>query len=97
MVHFMRNVLSKVVRIGLWAVRRFGGGRYFPVRLCLVRGQRHFDAGRAALAVAGERSFRDFRKDATLDTRQFQMAFRLLRQFSAQISDAEKQGNHRSV
>ena len=45
---------------------------------------------RAALAVAGERRFRDFRKDATLDTRQFQMAFRLLRQFSAQISDAEK-------
>ena len=34
------------VRIGLRAVRRFGGSRHFPVRLCLVRGQRHFDARR---------------------------------------------------
>ena len=34
------------VRLGLRAVRRFGGGRHFPVRLCLVRGQRHFNAGR---------------------------------------------------
>lgn len=45
---------------------------------------------RAALAVAGERKFRDFRKDVTLDTRQFQMAFRLLRQFSAQVKAPEK-------
>ena len=34
------------VRIGLRAVRRFGGSRHFPVRLWLVRGQRHFNAGR---------------------------------------------------
>ena len=33
--------------------------------------------------VAGERHFRDFRKDNTLDIRQFQMAFRLLRQYSS--------------
>ena len=39
---------------------------------------------RTAMMVAGERKFRDFRKDNTLDTRQFQMAFRLLRQYSAQ-------------
>ena len=39
---------------------------------------------RAALAVAGQRRFRDFRRDTPLETRQFQMAFRLLRQLSAQ-------------
>ena len=35
---------------------------------------------RTAMMVAGERKFRDFRKDNKLDTRQFQMAFRTLRQ-----------------
>ena len=44
-----------------------------------------------ALSVAGERRFRDFRKDNTLDTRQFQMAFRLLRQLSAQVGGTEKE------
>lgn len=45
---------------------------------------------RTAVTVAGERKFRDFRKDNTLDTRQFQMAFRMLRQMSAQAADREK-------
>ena len=40
---------------------------------------------RMAMAVAGERRFRDFRDDATLDTRSFQMAFRRLRQFSNRV------------
>lgn len=44
---------------------------------------------RSAFQVAGERKFRDFRQDNTLDTRQFQVAFRRLRQFSAR-SDAAK-------
>ena len=39
---------------------------------------------RTAMMVAGERKFRDFRKDNKLDTRQFQIAFRTLRQLSAQ-------------
>ena len=39
---------------------------------------------RRAFQVAGERRFRDFRRDNTLDVRQFQMAFRLLRQYSDQ-------------
>ena len=39
---------------------------------------------RRAFKVAGERRYRDFRKDNTLDIRQFQMAFRLLRQYSSQ-------------
>jgi len=42
-----------------------------------------------ALAVAGERKFRDWSNDNTLDDRQFTMAFRLLRQFSSHI-DAPK-------
>lgn len=37
---------------------------------------------RSAFRVAGERKFRDFRADNTLDTRQFQVALRQLRQFS---------------
>ncbi len=37
---------------------------------------------RSAFRVAGERKFRDFRGDATLEMRQFQTALRHLRQFS---------------
>lgn len=46
--------------------------------------------GKRAFRVAGERRFRDFRGDNTLDTRQFQMAFRLLRQLSVQADSNEK-------
>ena len=46
---------------------------------------------RTAMMVAGERKFRDFRKDNTLDTRQFQMAFRLLRQMSIQSDSTDKE------
>ena len=45
---------------------------------------------RTAMTVAGERKYRDFRKDNTLDPRQFQMAFRLLRQLSVQADSSEK-------
>jgi uncharacterized protein with von Willebrand factor type A (vWA) domain len=38
---------------------------------------------RSALDLAEERAFRDFRKDTLLDVRQFQLAFRILRQISA--------------
>ena len=38
-----------------------------------------------AFRVAGERKFRDFRGDNTLDTRQFQVALRHLRQFSGLV------------
>lgn len=37
---------------------------------------------RRALQVASERGYRDFREDRTLNERQFQLAFRRLRQFS---------------
>ena len=38
-----------------------------------------------AFQVAGERKFRDFRRDNTLDTRQFQVALRKLRQYSGLV------------
>ncbi len=38
-----------------------------------------------AFRVAGERKFRDFRRDNTLDTRQFQVALRHLRQYSGLV------------
>jgi uncharacterized protein with von Willebrand factor type A (vWA) domain len=38
-----------------------------------------------AFRVAGERKYRDFRGDNTLDTRQFQVALRHLRQFSGLV------------
>lgn len=44
---------------------------------------------RNAVQVAGERNFKDFRQDNILDTRQFQMAFRKLRQFSSKIDGAK--------
>ncbi len=39
----------------------------------------------SAFQVIGERKYQDFRHDKTLDIRQFQMAFRRLRQFSTKL------------
>ena len=39
----------------------------------------------------GSRRFRDFRKDNTLDSRQFQMAFRVLRNLSTQLETSEQE------
>ena len=43
----------------------------------------------SAYRVAGERKYRDWRRDNTLDTRQFQMAFRSLRQLSSNAGGAK--------
>ena len=43
----------------------------------------------SAIQIAGERKFQDFREDHTLDLRQFQVALRRLRQFSA-LDDGPK-------
>ena len=45
---------------------------------------------RQALRVAGKRNFKDFREDNVLSIRQFQMAFRRLRQYSSQ-DDMERE------
>ena len=47
--------------------------------------------GRTSIIAPGSRKYRDFRKDNTLDTRQFQMAFRILRNLSAQLETSEQE------
>ena len=64
----------------------FGNGGWHPNGIRIGGGSR----SRTAMTVAGERRYRDFRKDNTLDERQFQMAFRLLRQLSEQADSGEK-------
>ena len=66
--------------IGTQGFSNFGNNGYSPQGIRVGGVSRH----RRAFQVAGERRFRDFRKDNTLDIRQFQMAFRMLRQFSDQ-------------
>ena len=71
--------------VGTGGVSVFGNSGFSP------RGIRVGEEGgkRRAFQVASERKFRDFRQDNTLDTRQFQMAFRKLRQFSAKAEEAK--------
>ena len=64
----------------------FGNSGWRPGGIRIGGQGRH----RTAMMVAGERRFRDFRKDNTLDTRQFQTAFRLLRQLSSQADQREE-------
>jgi len=64
----------------------FGNNGWHPGGIRIGGQGRH----RTAMMVAGERRFRDFRKDNTLDTRQFQTAFRLLRQLSIQAEEHEE-------
>lgn len=71
--------------VGTGGVSVFGNNGYSPKGIRVGGTSRH----KTALQVAGERQFRDFRNDNTLDTRQFQMAFRRLRAFSSRI-DAPK-------
>ena len=70
--------------VGTGGVSVFGNSGFSPrgIRVGGEGGQRR------AFQVAGERKFRDFRDDNTLDIRQFQMAFRRLRQFSARADEA---------
>ena len=71
--------------IGTQGRSPFGNSGWHPDGL-RIGGQSQY---RTAMMVAGERRFRDFRKDNTLDTRQFQTAFRLLRQYSSQVNNEE--------
>ena len=66
--------------VGTGGASPFGNSGYYPGGIRVGGTGRN----RSALQVAGERHFRDFRDDTVLDVRQFQMAFRRLRQFSAQ-------------
>lgn len=48
---------------------------------------------KSAVQIAGERNFKDFREDKILDIRQFQMAFRRLRQYSSRVETMETELN----
>ena len=71
--------------IGTGGSSPFGHGGYYQGGIRIGgHSMRH-----SAVKIAGERKFRDFREDAILDTRQFQMALRKLRQFSTRTDSAE--------
>ena len=73
--------------IGTQGTSRFGNGGWHPGGIRIGGESRY----RTAALVAQERKFRDFRKDHTLDIRQFQMAFRMLKQMSVQMDLSEKE------
>lgn len=67
--------------IGTGGTSAMGRGGYNPAGIRVGGYSRH----QSAIKVAGERNFKDFRQDTALDIRQFQMAFRKLRQFSTRV------------
>ena len=67
--------------IGTQGNSPFGNNGFAPRGIRVGGESKH----RRAFRVAGERRFRDFRRDNTLDTRQFQVALRRLRQFSGLV------------
>ena len=71
--------------VGTGGTSPFGHGGYNPQGVRVGGEGRH----QSAVQIAGERKFRDFRQDNGLNIRQFQMAFRKLRQFSSQIDSAK--------
>lgn len=76
---------------GYWVGTRgtspFGNSGWHPNGIRIDGESRH----RTAMSVAGERKFRDFRKDSVIDSRQFQLAFKTLRQLSNQVITSEKE------
>ena len=70
--------------IGTGGTSPMGHGGYNPAGIRVGGYSRH----KSAVKVAGERNFKDFRQDTALDIRQFQMAFRKLRQFSTRVDAA---------
>ncbi len=67
--------------IGTGGTSTMGTGGYHERGIRTGGKNRH----RSAVQIAGERNFKDFRQDTILDIRQFQMAFRKLRQYSARM------------
>ena len=87
----LRNMLEERLReqterhdggshwVGTGGTSPFGHSGYAPMGIRVGGESRR----RSALQVAGERNFRDFRADSALEQRQFQVAFRRLRQLSS--------------
>jgi len=70
--------------IGTGGYTNFGHSGHSPQGIRVAGESRY----RRAFQVLGDRRYRDFRKDNLLDIRQFQMAFRLLRQYSDRVKEA---------
>lgn len=47
--------------------------------------------GKSIVHIHGDRRFRDWRTDCTIESRQFQMAFRLLRELSRKLDNSEEE------
>ncbi len=71
--------------VGTGGTSTMGRGGYHQRGIRVGGEGRH----RSAVQIAGERKFKDFREDQVLDIRQFQMAFRKLRQYSARVEGAK--------
>ena len=65
--------------VGTGGTSPFGNSGYAPIGIRVGGEGRHQNA----VQVAAQRQYQDFRRDTTLDIRQFQMAFRRLRQLSS--------------
>ncbi|MDD3165325.1 MAG: VWA containing CoxE family protein [Oscillospiraceae bacterium] len=73
--------------VGTGGTSAFGHSGYAPQGIRVGgESRRH-----SALQVAAARNFRDFREDHVLDSRQFQLAFRRLRQFSADVEGPKEE------
>lgn len=70
--------------VGTGGTSPFGHSGYHPGGIRIGGESRNH----SAVKVAGERQFRDFRNDAVIDTRQFQLALRKLRQFTTRLEGA---------
>lgn len=68
--------------VGTHGMSTFGNSGLSPTGIRVGGQSMH----KRAFRVAGERNFRDFRRDNTLDTRQFQLALRKLRQYSGLVN-----------
>lgn len=71
--------------IGTGGTSPFGRGGYNPKGIRIGGKSRH----QSAVKVASERRFIDFREDHELDSRDFQVAFRRLRQYSTRVDGAK--------
>ncbi len=71
--------------IGTGGTSKMGHGGYNNQGIRVGGPGRH----KSAVQVAGERHFKDFREDEILNLRQFQMAFRKLRQYSSRVDTAK--------
>lgn len=64
-----------------------GGGTASPG----TGGQMQGSGGKSIIHAQGDRRFRDWRTDCTIESRQFQMAFRLLRELSRKLNASEEE------